>query len=696
VTPDKADHTNQIADYGFDVGGPIAANKAWFYGSYSSQDIQLYRRSTSAIDRTQLKDPEVKLNWQATKKDMVSFLWFNGSKVKDNRSPGAAGIVFDAPTATFHQDNAYTDNPLHGLWRVSNDHTISSNLFVSANYAYYNTGNALTPEGGMDMQAGRSTLTGRSYGSVSESVSVRPQQTVNVDAHTFVNIKGMAHDVQFGTGYRTVQAWTESQWPGNGILAVEASATNLQAQVFRQGNGGNQANYFNIYAGDTISAGRATLNVGIRFDRQNGEALASTSEANKGFPNLVPGINFPGYASPFTWETFSPRAGFTYALDESRKTIARATYSRFAGQLGTQVIGYMNPASTAGVAVYRWVDTNGDHLAQTSEVNTSQLLAAGNGFNPANPTAVTSANRIDPNLKAPRTSSVVAGIDRELRANLMLQLNYSYTQTTDLFGNLAGNITPRTGVTLADYTAGPTLTGTLPDGSSYSVPTYIVNAAKVTAGGSGFLTTTVPGYTTDYHGVEVVLVKRMSNRWMGHLGFGYNNAREHFSSVAGMIDTNGNPTRTVNEPLVDGGQYAPSTAASSGSGTVYTNAKWQFNGSAMYLGPKNIEFSGNVFGRQGYPYPLFRSQALGNDTLNVMVTPTIDYFRYDNVWNTDVRLAREFRAPAVSFRVMADVFNLFNANTVLVRNNNLLSTTFNQIVQNQSPRILRIGVQVKF
>jgi hypothetical protein len=49
-----------------------------------------------------------------------------------------------------------------------------------------------------------------------------------------------------------------------------------------------------------------------------------------------------------------------------------------------------------------------------------------------------------------------------------------------------------------------------------------------------------------------------------------------------------------------------------------------------------------------------------------------------------------------SLRVIGDVFNLFNANTVLVRNNNIQSTTFNQIVQNLSPRILRIGLEVKF
>ena len=56
---------------------------------------------------------------------MVSFLYFNGFKIKDNRSPGTAGITIDAPTATFHQDNAYTDIPLHGLWKLADDRVVS-------------------------------------------------------------------------------------------------------------------------------------------------------------------------------------------------------------------------------------------------------------------------------------------------------------------------------------------------------------------------------------------------------------------------------------------------------------------------------------------------------------------------------------------------------------------------------------------
>ena len=73
-------------------------DRAWFYASYSAQDIRLVRRAGALVDRTQLKNPSVKVNWQADKKDMVSFLFFNGSKIKDYRSPGTSGITLDAPT----------------------------------------------------------------------------------------------------------------------------------------------------------------------------------------------------------------------------------------------------------------------------------------------------------------------------------------------------------------------------------------------------------------------------------------------------------------------------------------------------------------------------------------------------------------------------------------------------------------------
>jgi len=700
TTHETSDHNKQISDYGYDIGGPIFKDRAWFYNSYSVQDVRLVRRAGALVDRTQLKNPDVKLNWQATKKDMISFLYFDGFKIKDGRSPGVTGIVFDAPTATYHQDNAYDDAPLHGLWKIADDRVINSNTFVSGKLAYFNTGFVLDPIGGLDMQAGRNFTTGQSYGSISQGLNVRPQKTVNVDANNFLSWLNASHDLKYGFGYRTVTAVSGTLWPGNSILAIENSPTDLRAQVFRQGYGGNKANYLNFYVGDTISHQQMTIDVGLRYDRQNGEALPSDTSANPAFPNLVPGLSFAGYQTPFTWNNFSPRAGITYALDASRKTIARASFSLYSGQLETGTVGVTNPSSTAGSATYRWVDTNGDHFAQAGEVQLNQFITAAGGFNPAAPTAVTSANVIDPNLKAPRTSSLVVGVEREMLPNLALQVNYSYTRTNDLYGNFTGRITPRVGVTLADYAPGTGFAGLLPDGTAYNIATYIPNAARVAAGGNGFLTTNIPDYFTDYSGLELGLVKRLSNRWMGRIGFSYNNAREHFDGQTGAYDTNGNPTPTLSEPLKDGGQFAPQSGGS-GAGSIYINAKWQFNANAMYQAAYGIEVSGNVFGREGYPFPYYRqgtTAALGGDsTLSILVTPQIDTYRYPNLWNTDLRAARTWRlGPKGTLRGILDCFNVFNANTALVRVNNAAATNVNALVQNLSPRIFRVGLVVGF
>jgi hypothetical protein len=359
----------------------------------------------------------------------------------------------------------------------------------------------------------------------------------------------------------------------------------------------------------------------------------------------------------------------------------------------------LNPSSAAGSASYRWVDTNGDHFAQASEVLLDQFISAAGGFNPANPTAVTSANILDPDLKAPRTTSVVIGVDRELMPNLAVTANYSYTQTTDLFGNFTGTITPRNNVDRGDYTPGSGFSGTLPDGTPYNVATWIPNPAEIAAGNNGFTTTNVPGYSTRYNGIEVGVTKRLSNRWMSRVGFSWNDATEHFDGTEGMYDTNGNPTPTVTEPLKNGGQFAPQSGGS-GSGTIYINAKWQFNAKAMYQAAWGLELSANVFGRQGYPRPFTRSgtaAALGADSaITVLLSPEIDSFRYPNLWNTDIRVAKQFTADKLRIRAIFDVFNVLNANTALVRVSDVTATNLNSLAQNLSPRIARIGVVVGF
>ena len=66
----------------------------------------------------------------------------------------------------------------------------------------------------------------------------------------------------------------------------------------------------------------------IEAKPKDGEALASNTKANPAFPNVVPGVVFAGYKTPFTWNNVSPRAGVTYALDAASKTVARVGATR--------------------------------------------------------------------------------------------------------------------------------------------------------------------------------------------------------------------------------------------------------------------------------------------------------------------------------------------------------------------------------
>ena len=698
ITPETADHNKQISEYGFDIGGPIVRDRAWIWGSYVKQDIRLVRQAGALIDRTLLTTTNVKGNWQATSKDMVSVLWFLGAKEKFGRATGQAQV--EAPSATWNQGNNYPENRPHGLLKIENNHVFSSNAFLSSKYAYFGTGFALEPQGGLDDQASISARLGQTFGTTRASRFLRPQHIVNLDGNVFASGFG-AHDIKLGVGWRRHDAFSQTLWPGDLVVAYDNSAADKRARLYREGAGTNRTEYLNLYLADTISVNRLTINAGVRYDRQIGKALPSQTIGNGAFPNVVPGIDFEGYDAPFTWGNLLPRLGVTYALDDARKTIVRANFSMYASQLDATTVGFSNPSASVGFVDYPWVDANNDMFVQPAEVVfAGGPLTFGGGFNPASPSSVASADRIDPDLKAPITRSVVVGLERELLPNLAVSANYTWSRLTDVVGS--NNTGDPIGLTFArwiglgtgDYLPGTLLTGSLPNGETYSVQTYIPDAARITANGNGRVLTNYPGYSADYQGVELSIVKRMSNRWMMRAAFSYNNPTESFDGTP--VNTLGNPTRRDTDALVEGGQLAPRSAGS-GAGDVFVNAGWQINVNGAFQLPWGVEVAGNVFGREGNAFPIFRSVALGRDGSNrVLVTSEVDSFRFDNLWNVDVRLSKGVRIERFSMQFVADLFNVLNANTELNRQRNLDSPNFNRLTSNLSPRILRFGVRLGF
>ena len=188
---------------------------------------------------------------------------------------------------------------------------------------------------------------------------------------------------------------------------------------------------------------------------------------------------------------------------------------------------------------------------------------------------------------------------------------------------------------------------------------------------------------------------------MGRVGFSWNNAREHFDDAARDVrhqrqpDADRRPSRSKN-----GGQFAPQSGGS-GSGTIYINAKWQFNANAMYQAAWGIELSANVFGRQGYPFPIVRT-GTRRRSAPTRRSPSCSARRSTRSASrtcgtrTSAWRSSSDRGGRSNIRLILDVFNVMNANTALVRVNDVTSTRFNALAQNLSPRIARVGVVVGF
>jgi hypothetical protein len=690
---DKANHIDQINDWGAELSGPIVKDKLWFWGSYGKNDIRQVNLNQTK-DRTVLINWNAKLNWQASGSDMLSFFFFNGAKEKYGRSPGQAGNQPDS--FLWDQGNFYAESDcglpcgLHGLFKLEWNHTFSPNLYVNAKYAFFNWGYGFAPRGGKDNDGGIDAFNDTAHGSWFGFIARKPWQILALDGNWF---KGN-HELKFGFGYRKNPNRTTTTWSGSQNVGWQYGESPLDASqnlawVTRQRNVAFTAKYTHLYLGDTWTKNRLSLSVGVRWDKQTAENEASTASANPTFPELLPELAYAGGGTGIDWNDVSPRVSFTYALTESRKTVARGSYAYYAGQLNPFEVTFESPVGGYYTFIaYPWVDRNGDHFAQGDEVLVSEGVLYANNVDPANPTSATAVNSIDPNYSANNDHELILGIDHELAPNFAIGAAYTWRKGLD-----AVAWTPRPGMTQADYFS----TGTVSQ-NGFSAEGFAPDPTLI--GNGGRLLTNRPDYHLGYNGIELSAVKRLSNRWMARAAFGWMDWKEYLDGP-GAIQ---NPTRSdlsgginnLSGPGIDGGIFAPKSYGAKTN--TFFNATWQLSANALYQMGAGFEVAAALFGRQGYPQALILNVDGGDDgTIRAVPSTGLDTRRYDPVWTFDFRLSKTQKiAGNASIKLDLDLFNALNSGVVLNQSRAANTGTFGRIDEVISPRIFRLGVRVLF
>jgi Carboxypeptidase regulatory-like domain/TonB-dependent Receptor Plug Domain len=724
-----------INDVGFEVGGPIMRDKLWYWGSYGKQDIKVgvvnfYKNtpecrppgvpvgqianvlgSTEAIrdclatDLTTLDNYNWKLTWAPVRNNKFNFQNTWGGKVRSAR---------DA-SDTRPLETAYRQKNIDGtvgtwgwdagpvpIWKLSDQHVVNDRLLVDIQYAHIGNNFTLTFQDPAQaaIQPRFDIASGSWSRSFNESVFMRPTQSIDLTTSYFLpNTLGGDHAFKAGYRWRTALGRSISHTGGNAVARFSNSSTTCatfaagcNADLFRDGFTEYDLKTHALYLQDTFTVKRFTLNLGVRWDRQADEALAADVPANPIIPQIMPAISFPGINSGVVWNDISPRLGMTYDLFGTGKSVARASYSMYFGQMGPgQLAGELIAIGQVSVR-YEWADLNGDTFVQSNELNTTTFLTKSASFDPTNPTSYLSPGAIDANLKNDRTREFVVGLQQEIMRNLAVEVNYvwrKYDQFTwtDRTNWDSSNFVP---FTLAPTNCGPTA---ICDPITY----YRATSPQP----SPYVRTNQPDRYRDYNGLEFALTKRYSDRWAASVSLAYNRAVDQWDSLAGVED----PTNLVN---LDGASFAPESAGS-GVDNVFNNAEWLFKASGQYTMFWDIGVAGSASVTQGYPFPqqiaiTSRGNAIA-DT-NVFLYPLGDV-RLPNLFVADFRLDKAFNFGGMRIIPSMDIFNLTNSSEILSRRRTQYSynattgvgsssTTLppNNISSIIAPRVIRFGARV--
>jgi hypothetical protein len=439
----------------------------------------------------------------------------------------------------------------------------------------------------------------------------------------------------------------------------------------------DRVNTKDFFVTDQYTVGRATLNLGLRYDQYDVFTPDQTQLAYS-FPTglAIPAANC-GSSPVFcethylNWKSIVPRIGATYDLFGTGKTVLKANYGMYRFNPGVGVAANANPNQQVKSVTYNLRTANaGEPVYYT-------LNGVGYTTN-GSPTASALAGNIsvDPNMKQPYSHQATAFVEQQISEGVGARVGFVYYTVT----NQTGTFQPFRPASA--YTVPFTVTD--PNDPSNVITAFGIPSATA----STFPTTQVVQNSPDngnYKTVEFSLNKRQSHNYSLQGGFGY--TWQH--------DFPYGAPNTPNGPF----DYDFSTYSAKVSGTY--NAPWGILLSAIYRFQAGQNYARRISVSAPATCNCVFSAAAGSNGSNtngsltatsIFATP-YNAFRQDNISLIDVRVEKTVPLGLTKVRLFLDGFNLANqyaAETI----NTLAGANFQQPTAILAPRTFRVGARL--
>lgn len=683
----QGNRVDYLRDWGIEGGGPVIRDRLWLWGSYADPVI---RKLTNEdfVDEELGNAWNFKLNAAPYKGNTFTAFAWDDDKIKHGQAVSSL-----RPPETAWERTGYGSEPT--AWKVEDTQIFSSSFFASLLYSRVNGGFVLAPAGGDKLAyLDEDNVWHHSY---AEYLTDRPQRQVQGDGSHYFNTGRWSHELKYGAGYRVVEVRSTSRYPGGGYEFGPGLLV-----LTRDGVASMDGKYTSGFIQDTLAAGRWTLNLGLRYDRQTGTNLPSSVPANPVAPDLLPAVEYEGGDAGFVWEDLVPRLGVTWALGEKRRTLLRASYSRYADQLGSQYIGWMNPVAYQQYR-YFYTDNNGGPILERGEIF-DEFSPPTQGIHPVTFDAL-GANGVADDFSAPLTDEYLLGVEHSFLPDFVVGVHGSYRRFTGIVDSeflvFDGDAYSEENLDSIgrphrpdDYITARQLTINGPDGKPYTVDIRELRPGVSTRGG----TLLENGDREQvYKGLFLTLHKRLASRWM---------ARGHVSLQDWRWripdSENEDTTDDVAGGIRDGSEVLHGRVGGS-KGNVFISSGWSYAFTGLYqIAPARswgFNVAASLHGREGYPIRytqrIFRATVKPGLPTYIPVTSDTGRFKYPDVHVLDLRVEKDLAFKDLGLTLGVDVFNALNEPYVLQRSVVLGRPNSDHVVEVLSPRIVRLGVRLR-
>lgn len=662
--PQFRQEVNNNSQFHLDVGGPLASDKIWGYGSYRRSNSNFSTEVSGGDKGFNTRNSFFgKISWQMSPKDrlQVSYQheWENGKDAAD---------LFVAPEAVFAP---------WGLWRtgfadylrVFNPDTVleihagvasnASSDYPGATDINPNTSPGdLLPAGHIDEATGLLT---ESPGFFFDRTRNRYQVNTAI-SHYADEFLGGSHDFKAGFQTSIDPTRTHTGYTG-GAFYVDYDGEPLYKYEVPSQNDEPKNKTFGFYVQDawTLGGDRLTINPGLRLDIWEGCGRTSIGPAT-GFDAVT--VDFGCIFKPQTG--ISPRLGATYDVFGDGTTALKAHYGKYYSQIITSM--YLAP----GESLFQAFAWNGDEYEL--EFTEFQL--------PVTP--------VDPNIRMSHFKEISVGFERQLSNTISVELTYINRRTNDFqdfrlgngeFANVQGT-DPVTGITynLWDHLNPDEqdLLNTNPERLPILDPFGFNNFTQ----------------SRKYDGIGLTLEKRFAGNWTGNASYFYGRTR-------GTDDT----------------AFENGRGSSLGPSRNWSNPNNHFNADGPLAGdrPHNLKVTGSgrigrhisvggfFWAQSGAPYQrtyVFRDVDVTGRTIRIFAEKR-GARRLPTQANLDLRAEGRFELGRATIRIALDLFNVFNSGTVTrVRTTDDPfageTNAFESVRDIRFPRNVRLGFIVNF